>query len=435
MDVPRHRRSHRERTRSALATPRSPSRRAPGGRPLLAPIARTGASRELRQLRRCFAHARLRQVGPPRTADNRGSTVRRSGQAVHHESGMLQRSLRSVLKNLGSDSARPCRTTPTTPCWFTSTAVSDDPITSERPPVDLASCDQSEAELETRKVLETMTPGACHSQPPVPSTRRASVGRRRGRTALSRPRQTGSSGTVFQLSPASADTKTRPGRRRHAPSPRRGPRWLRQPTTRALPGAAPPTPRWWGAARLREVRHRSRTPRRRRCRRVRRHRRRGRCRSRSGPSRVGGSPAPPCVLGNAQRPDRPVAPVDDAGQEPFAGIRVHGMGWGAGNSTNTCSAESIVVGWSSHVSAPRWPVTESINHAAGADGGSCEDDVAKMPRRIGRRALTGRGRRRSPTGRSAPRDCPPSRSHRPNPPVRRTAVRSRPERAHRRNET
>ena len=29
-----------------------------------------------------------------------------------------------------------------------------------------------------------------------------------------------------------------------------------------------------------------------------------------------------CVVGNAQRPDRPVAPVDNAGQEPFAGVGV-----------------------------------------------------------------------------------------------------------------
>ena len=40
--------------------------------------------------------------------------------------------------------------------------------------------------------------------------------------------------------------------------------------------------------------------------------------------------------------------------------------------------------------------------------------TAKRPRTIGRRAPKGRGRQLSPTGRSAPRDCPPSRSRRPN---------------------
>ena len=81
------------------------------------------------------------------------------------------------------------------------------------------------------------------------------------------------------------------------------------------------------------------------------------------------------AVGNGHRPDRPVAPVDDAGRNRLPEPVFHGIGFGEGNSTTTCSAESSVAGSSTHVSGPCRPVTESISHAGGADGGSGDNDA------------------------------------------------------------
>ena len=126
-----------------------------------------------------------------------------------------------------------------------------------------------------------------------------------------------------------------------------------------------------------------------------------------------------CVVGNAQRPDRPVAPVDNARQEPFAGIGVR-TGSGSGRETAPTLARQSSA-WSVRPATSAGHVGRSPSRSAmplvpTADPATT---TRTTPQRTGRRAPKRQGRRRSPTGRSALRGRPPRRSHRPNPSVRR----------------